>query len=71
LQRRNAAVHASLKEPGLTLERMNLLLEEAKEISSLMRGIGQRSEFDDELPPSTWKAKVPEWKKRFDRNAKS
>ena len=65
LQKRDAAVKAALKEPGLAPERMIKLLEEAKEISSLMRGIGQRSEFDDELPASTWKAKVPEWKKKW------
>ncbi|HVJ46247.1 MAG TPA: hypothetical protein VM511_07675, partial [Luteolibacter sp.] len=64
LQRRDAAVKSALKEPGLSAERMKALLEEAKEISSLMRGIGQRSEFDDQLPASTWKAKEPEWKKR-------
>jgi DNA primase len=64
LQRRDAAVKAALKEPGLTAERMIELLEEAKEISGLLRGIGQRNEFDDELPASTWKPKVPEWKKR-------
>jgi DNA primase len=68
LQRRDAAVKAILREPGLSAERVNHLLEEVKEISSLLRGIGQRSEFDDELPASTWKPKVPDWKKRFDRN---
>ena len=45
------------------------LLHEAKEISGLLRGIGQRSEFDDELPASTWKEKAPPWKKR-DRSTK-
>lgn len=63
LQRRDAAVKAELKQPGLTKERMLELLHEAKEISSLLRGISQRSEFDDELPASTWKPKVPQWKK--------
>lgn len=63
LQRRDAAVKAALKEPGLAPERLRELLEEAKEISSLLRGIGQRSEFDDELPAATWKPKVPVWKK--------
>ena len=67
LQRRDAAVKAALKEPGLAPERMIELLEEAKEISSLMRGIGQRSEFDDELPASTFRPKQPEWKKRGER----
>jgi hypothetical protein len=65
LQRRDAAVKAALKQPGLAAPRMIELLEEAKEISALMRGIGQRSEFDDELPPSTFKPKPPPgWKKR-------
>lgn len=65
LQRRDAAVKAALKEPGISAERMIELLEEAKEISGLLRGIGQRSEFDDELPASTWKPKVPDWKKKW------
>ena len=63
LQRRDAAVKAALKEPGLAPARMVFLLEEAKEISALLRGIGQRTEFDDELPASTWKPKAPPWKK--------
>ena len=49
------------------MERTKELLEEAKEISGLLRGIGQRSEFDDELPPSTYRPKVPEWKRRFEK----
>ena len=65
LQKRDAAVKAALKEPGLAAERMIALLEEAKEISTLLRGIGQRSEFDDELPASTFKAKEPEWKSKW------
>jgi DNA primase len=64
LQRRDAAVKAALKEPGLDGARLRALLEEAKEISSLLRGVGQRSEFDDELPASTWKEKPPPWKRR-------
>ncbi len=63
LQRRDAAVKAELKQPGLSKERMLELLHETKEISGLLRGISQRSEFDDELPASTWKPKVPQWKK--------
>ncbi len=66
LQRRDAAVKAELKQAGLTAERMIELLHEAKEISSLLRGIGQRSEFNDELPASTYKEKQP-WKKWGDR----
>lgn len=65
LQRRDAAVKAALKEPGISAERMMELLEEAKEISSLMRGIGQRSEFDDQLAPSTYREKEPEWKRKW------
>jgi DNA primase len=65
LQRRDAAVKAALKEPGIAPERMFELLEEAKEISGLLRGIGQRSEFDDELPASTFKPKLPEWRKKW------
>lgn len=65
LQRRDAAVKAALKEPGLSPERMVELLEEAKEIRNLLRGMGQRIEFDDELPASTFKPKVPEWKKKW------
>jgi len=65
LQRRDAAVKAALREPGIPAARLLELLEEAKEISALLRGIGQRSEFDDELPASTWKEKVPEWKKKW------
>lgn len=71
LQRRDAAVKAALREPGISMERTKVLLEEAKEISGLLRGIGQRSEFDDELPASTWKPKVPEWKTRFDPKNRS
>lgn len=67
LQRRDAAVKAALKDPGIDPERLKFLLEEAKEISSLLRGIGQRSEFDDELPASTFKPKIPEWKKKWSR----
>ena len=63
LQRRAAAVKAAQMEPGLTAERIVELLEEAKEISGLLRGMGNRFEFDDELPASTWKPKAPVWKK--------
>jgi DNA primase len=69
LQKRDAAVKAALKEPGLPPGRMIELLEEAKEISGLLRGIGQRSEFDDELPASTWKPKVPEWRSKWRERA--
>jgi DNA primase len=64
LQKRDAAVKAALKEPGLAPERMIELLEEAKEISSLMRGI-DRSEFDDELPAQTFREKIPDWRMKW------
>jgi DNA primase len=63
LQLRDAAVKAELKRTDLKQERLFELLEEAKEISALMRGISQRSVFADELPASTFKAKAPPWKK--------
>ncbi len=55
LQRRDAAIKAELKQPGLEPQRMLELLEDAKEIRNLLRGIGQRHEFDDDLPKSTWR----------------
>lgn len=63
LQRRDARVKADLKQPGLSRERLVDLLEEAKEISALLRGIGQRSEFDDDLPAATFKPKAPQGRK--------
>lgn len=66
LQRRDAAVKGALKEPGISPQRLIELLEEAKEISSLMRGI-QRSEFDDDLAASTWREKQPAWKKKWEK----
>ena len=71
LQRRDAAVKAELKQPNLAPERLLELLLETKEISSLMRGIGQRSERDDELPASTFKEKLPAWQNRGFRERKS
>lgn len=67
LQKRDAAIKAALKEPNLAPERMVQLLEEAKELSTLMRGSG-RFEFDDELPASTYKEKEPAWKKQWRKN---
>ncbi len=64
LQKRDAAVKAALKEPGISTERMLELLQEAKEIAGLLRGIEARFEFDDELPASTWKAKEPAWRRK-------
>lgn len=65
LQRRDARVKADMKQPDLSPERIVALLEEAKEIGALLRGIEQRSEFDDELPPSTFREKPkPKWRGR-------
>ncbi len=69
LQRRDAAVKAELKKSDLSKERMIELLEEAKEISTLMRGISQRSVFADELPAATYKQKAPAWR-RWDGTGK-
>ena len=66
LQRRDAAVTAELKQLDLAPQRMIELLKETKEIALLLSGVGGRSEFDDELPASTFKEKLPPWKKRFD-----
>ncbi len=71
LQLRDAAVKAELKRTDLQQERLFELLEEAKEISVLMRGISQRSVFADELPASTFKAKAPPWKKWDNAGKKS
>jgi DNA primase len=62
LQRRDAAVKAALKEPGLSAERMKELLEEAKEIAGLLRWTG-RSLYDDELPQETKKPEKKPWEK--------
>jgi DNA primase len=66
IQKRDAAVKAAMREPGLSAERLIELLEEAKEISALMKGI-QRFEFDDQLAASTYKPKEPAWKKKWEK----
>jgi DNA primase len=53
LMKRDAKVKAALSEPGLNSARMIRLLQEAKEIQELLKGIGQRSVFEDQLAPST------------------
>lgn len=53
LMKRDAKVKAALSEPGLDSARMIRLLQEAKEIQELLKGIGQRSVFEDQLAPST------------------
>jgi DNA primase len=70
LQRRDAAVKAAMGEQGLSHERLLELAEEAKEINALLRGIGARYQFADELPASTYKEKLP-WKRWGDRPTKA
>lgn len=70
IQKRDAAVKAEMKQPGLSTERMIELLNETKEIGALIKGMGQRSEFSDELPAATYKEKTPPWKKWKDRPQK-
>ena len=62
LQKRDAAIKAALNEPGLPVDRMKALLEEAKEIAGLLRWTG-RSLYDDELPQETIKAQKKPWEK--------
>ena len=62
LQKRDAAVKAALNQPGLPLERMKELLEEAKEIAGLLRWTG-RSLYDDELAQETIKVEKKPWEK--------
>ncbi len=62
LQKRDAAVKAALNEPGLPPDRMLELLEEAKEIASLLRWTS-RSIYDDELPEETKKPEKKPWEK--------
>jgi DNA primase len=66
LQLRDAAVKAELKKPDLTAERRTELVLEAVEIVGLLRGLGQRSQFNDEFPASTYREKAPVWKSRGD-----
>ena len=40
------------------------LLQETKEIQALMSGMGQRYQYDDQLPASTRKEKEPPWKNK-------
>lgn len=67
LQRRDAAVKAELRGANITPTRMVELLKEAKEIQSLMSGMGQRSEYDDQLAPQTEKRKEQPWKKKWEK----
>lgn len=53
LMMRDAKVKAALSEAGLDPARMVRLLEEAKEIQELLKGVSQRSVFEDQLAPST------------------
>ncbi len=67
LQKRDAAVKAALKEPGISPERMRELLEQAKEIAGLLRWTG-RSLYDDELPQETVKKELKPWEKKWRKN---
>lgn len=62
IQKRDAAVKAALKEPGISPEKMRELLEEAKEIAGLLRWTG-RSLYDDELAKETIKPEKKPWEK--------
>jgi DNA primase len=62
LQKRDAAVKAALNAPGLPPQRMLELLEEAKEIATLLRWTS-RSIYDDELPEETKKPEKKPWEK--------
>ncbi len=66
LQKRDAAVKAALKEPGITAERMVALLEQSKEIGGLLRWTG-RSLYDDELPQETIKREKKPWERKWKR----
>lgn len=63
LQKRDAAVKAALKEPGISAERMVALLEQSKEIAGLLRWTG-RSLYDDELPQETIRRLRKPWEKK-------
>ena len=67
LQRRDAAVKAELRNANINPARMVELLKEAKEIQTLMSGMGQRSEFDDNLAPQTEKRQEQPWKKKWEK----
>ncbi len=68
LERRDASIKAALRTPGLSPEHLRTLLTEAKEVALLMKEMPQRTERDQELPPSTYKEKVPFWKRGPDRS---
>jgi DNA primase len=63
LQKRDAAVKAALREPGLPGEELFRLLAEAEELKRMLSGLEQRSEFDDELPKSTWRPRPRDWRR--------
>ena len=62
IQKRDAAVKAALKEPGISTERMISLLEEAKVIAKALEN-SPRSLYDDELPQETKKPEKKPWEK--------
>jgi hypothetical protein len=59
LMMRDSRIKAALAEPGLSPERMIALLQEAKEIGELIKGLRGRSVFNDELAPSTRRMPPP------------
>lgn len=63
LQRRDERIKARLAEPGIPPDEMIRLLQEAKEVAELLKGIDQRSHYNDRLEPSTRRRKSSEWRK--------
>lgn len=59
LMMRDSRIKAALAEPGLDPKRMIALLQEAKEIGELIKGLPGRSVFNDELAPSTRRTPPP------------
>lgn len=57
LVQRDARIKAALAEPGLSGDRLRELLEEGKEIQSMIQGIGERFLVEEILPPRA--PKVP------------
>ncbi len=62
LQRRDDRIKARMNEPGLPPDEMIRLLQEAKEVAELLKGVGQRSIYNDRLAPPTRRPKAQEWR---------
>lgn len=68
LVQRDARIKAALAEPGLSGDRLRQLLEEGKEIQSMIQGIGERFLVEEVLPPRPPKIPAKKvWKKREDK----